>query len=85
MRTRFYRRPASFCGELPPSRDLSRDHPRDHQRQALTRGAVLARFLQIFSARVERLTISVENSEYEISAVTLSAAILREHLSSGPV
>ena len=47
-----------------------------------TRGSALARLLQIYSARVERLTLAVENSEYQIPAMTLSAAMLREHLSS---
>ena len=75
MRTRYFSRPASFRGELPPR---SRELPR----QALTRGSVLARLLRIYCARVDRLAFAVENSEYQIPAMTLSAAMLREHLSS---
>ena len=75
MRTRSSSRLASCRGELPPP---SRDVPRS----ALTRGSALARLLQIYSARVERLTLAVENSEYQIPAMTLSAAMLGEHLGS---
>ncbi len=72
MRTRYFRRPVAFCDELPlPSRDI--------QRQALTRGAVLARLLQMYGARVERLALAVENSEYNDPAAALSAAMLSEH------
>ena len=69
MRTKTFRQPDSFRGELPRS-------SRDQQWQALTR------LLQIYSARVERLRIAVENSEYFIPAATLSAAMLAEHLSN---
>ena len=75
MRTKSLRQSESFCGELPRSFD-------DVQRQALTRGALLARLLQISSTRVERLTLAVENSEYYVPAATLSTAMMGEHLGS---
>ena len=75
MRTRSSRCSASYGDELPlPPHELSRGV------QVLTSGAVLGRLLQIYHARIEQVTVAVENSAYKIPAASLSRAILREHL-----
>ena len=43
--------------------------------------SVPARLLRLYSSNVERLTLAVENDEYQVSSLALSAAMMGEHLS----
>lgn len=67
----------SHGGELRrPSGEVSR------RGQVLTSGAIVERLVRIYRARVEHVTIAVENSVYQVPAPELSRAILKEHLGS---
>jgi hypothetical protein len=39
---------------------------------------VLARLLLVYGAKVERLTVAVENADYVVSPMTVSTAIVAE-------
>jgi hypothetical protein len=50
----------------------------ESQQRVLTCGALLARLLLVCGAKVERLTVAVENSDYVVPTMALSTAIVTE-------